>query len=79
MPIDWEEPFGLVMVDAPSDIVEDGVTGFRCDDEDEMARSLERVDRIDRRRCREVPEERFSTRARVDSYEGLIGRLAARR
>jgi len=68
-PIDWPEPFGLVLIEAMAcvtpvlarprgsvpELVADGVTGYRCEDVGEMLRAL---DRIDRRAVRRTFEER---------------------
>jgi glycosyltransferase involved in cell wall biosynthesis len=90
-PIRWPEPFGLVMIEAMAcgtpviafrqgsvpEIVDDGVTGFICDSEDEMIDAIGRVTEIDRARCREIAEQRFSTdRMAADYvrlYESLCG------
>jgi glycosyltransferase involved in cell wall biosynthesis len=88
-PIDWPEPFGLVMIEALAcgtpviayaggsveEIVEPGVTGFIVNDLGEAVRAVERVQSLDRRRCRQVFDERFSVarmaRDYVAIYEGL--------
>lgn len=81
-PIDWPEPFGLVMVEAMacgtpviafrngsvSEIVEDGVTGFVVDTIQEAVRAVERIGDIDRRGCRLAFEEHFSARRMCDDY-----------
>jgi glycosyltransferase involved in cell wall biosynthesis len=67
MPIRWEEPFGMVMVEAMScgtpviafpegaacELVVDGTTGFLVDDERAMAAAISRLSAIDARRCRD--------------------------
>jgi glycosyltransferase involved in cell wall biosynthesis len=74
-PIRWNEPFGLVMIEAMAcgtpvlafaegaapEIVEHGVTGFLCDDEADMAQKIERIGELDRGACRSVVENYFST------------------
>jgi glycosyltransferase involved in cell wall biosynthesis len=79
-PINWEEPFGLVMVEAMAcgtpvlattrgsvpEVVIDGVTGFVRDDLGELARCVEHLDEIDRRRCRAHVAQHFSASAMVD-------------
>lgn len=90
-PIDWPEPFGLVLIEALAcgtpviafrrgsvpEIVEDGRTGFIVDDVEGAVRAVERLDEIDRERCRAAFEERFSaTRMAADYlhiYETLLG------
>jgi glycosyltransferase involved in cell wall biosynthesis len=88
-PIQWREPFGLVMAESLAcgtpviatrmgsapELIDGGVTGWVCDDVDEMAGALKCLDQIDRRRCREVAEERFSIRAMVDAHVNLYSSL----
>ena len=83
MPIQWPEPFGLVMVESMAcgtpvvawrngsvpEIVEDGVTGFVRDDLDSFVEAVGKVDQIQPRECRRKVEERFSKEAMVDGYE----------
>ena len=82
-PIEWDEPFGLVMIEALScgtpvlglrrasvpEVVEDGVTGFVVDDVDQLAAAIDRIGTIDRRACRRRAEERFGFGRMVDDYE----------
>lgn len=84
-PITWQEPFGLVMVEALAagtpvlafpngaapEIVDSGRTGYLCRDEDEMARAVGQVPLLDRRRCREAAERRFSLARMSGAYERL--------
>jgi glycosyltransferase involved in cell wall biosynthesis len=81
-PIDWPEPFGLVMIEALAcgtpviafrggsveEIIEDGVTGFIVDSIEEAVEAVERLPSIDRRRCRAIFEERFSVRRMCEDY-----------
>jgi glycosyltransferase involved in cell wall biosynthesis len=67
MPIQWDEPFGLVVAEALAcgtpviatdrasmpELVRQGVTGFLCRSPDEMADAVGRLGKIDRRACRE--------------------------
>jgi glycosyltransferase involved in cell wall biosynthesis len=92
MPIRWAEPFGMVMVEAMAcgtpviafregsapEVVIDGETGFLVDDEDEMARAVERLDEIDRGRCRESVHERFDIETIVEGYEQVYERARER-
>jgi glycosyltransferase involved in cell wall biosynthesis len=85
MPIEWEEPFGIVMAEAlacgtpvigfgrgsVSEVVRDGMTGFVCHTVQEAAASVARLGEIDRRAARADCEERFSDTAVVDAYERL--------
>lgn len=84
-PIKWEEPFGLVMVEAMAcgtpviaynrgsvpEVIKDGVTGFIVKNKRGMVRAMRKIDTIDRRACREWVEKRFSTQRMVDDYEKL--------
>lgn len=82
-PIRWEEPFGLVMIEAMfcgcpvvafrggavEEVVEDGVTGFLADDPEHMAALVrEAVPRLDRRVVRARAVERFSSARMVDEH-----------
>lgn len=90
-PIRWPEPFGLVMIEALAsgtpvlafpegaapEIVDDGVTGFLCRDEDDMIEKIKLVDTIDRTTCRRVMEEYFSTERMVREYVEYFEELIA--
>ena len=87
-PIDWPEPFGLVMIEAMAcgtpvvawacgsvpEVVDDGVSGRVVRSEDEAVRAVAEVAGFDRRRVREVFERRFSARAMALGYEALYRR-----
>jgi glycosyltransferase involved in cell wall biosynthesis len=89
-PIDWPEPFGLVMIEAlacgtpviaynqgsVSEVLDDGVTGFIVEDLDDAVRATERVQQLDRRRCREVFEQRFSAARMARDYVTVYEQLA---
>jgi glycosyltransferase involved in cell wall biosynthesis len=88
-PSDWPEPFGLVMIESLAagtpvialrrgsvpEVIEDGVTGFICDDVNEMVQATERIAEIDPEECRRRAE-RFSSermcQGYVEVYESLI-------
>jgi glycosyltransferase involved in cell wall biosynthesis len=57
------------------EIVEDGVTGFVCDSEDELVQAVRCLGEIDRARCREEVERRFSPQAMADGYERVYAAL----
>jgi glycosyltransferase involved in cell wall biosynthesis len=84
-PIQWDEPFGLVMIEALAcgtpvvttssgsvpEIVDDGRTGFLRDRLDELAVVLRDAADLDRAACREVAETSFSTRRMVEGHIAL--------
>lgn len=92
MPIEWDEPFGIVMAEALAcgtpvvglrrgavpEVVADGVTGFVADDVDGLVAGVGRLSSIDRRACRGDAEKRFSDEVIVDAYEGIYQRLVWR-
>lgn len=91
-PIQWAEPFGLVMIEslaagtpvvgtprgAAPEIVDDGVTGYLSANLDTLAALLPRVARLDRRACRAAVEERFTAARMVRDHLRLYRDLLAR-
>lgn len=87
-PIDWPEPFGLVMIEAMAcgtpvvawncgsvpEIVDDGITGRIVDSIDAAVAAVAQVAGYDRRRIRAVFERRFSATAMADAYLQLYWR-----
>jgi len=90
-PIRWQEPFGLVMVEAmacvmpiiatprgaATEIVTDGETGFLREDLDSLAAAIGRSDQISPHACRARVERHFSAEAMVNAYEYLFKELTA--
>jgi glycosyltransferase involved in cell wall biosynthesis len=90
VPIMWEEPFGLVMIEAmlvgtpviafargsAPEIVEPGVTGFLVDDVAEMAARIPDAARLDRSACRARALERWSATRMAADYERLYAAIA---
>ncbi|HZU05758.1 MAG TPA: glycosyltransferase family 4 protein [Chloroflexota bacterium] len=88
-PIDWPEPFGLVMVEALAcgtpviarpvgsvpEVIEHGVTGFLASSVEELAAAVARVPELDRYACRRAAETRFSAATMADGYERVYRRL----
>lgn len=88
-PIDWPEPFGLVMIEAFAcgtpviawrngaipEVIEDGVTGFIVDNEEQAAAAAMRIDEIDRRACRAAFERHFTASAMADRYLRVYDRI----
>ncbi|MDI3308589.1 MAG: glycosyltransferase family 4 protein [Acetobacteraceae bacterium] len=89
-PIQWPEPFGLVMIEAMAcgtpviafnrgsvpEVLEDGVTGFVVEDETGALAALHRLDRLDRATIRQRFEARFTARRMAEDYLALYRRLA---
>jgi glycosyltransferase involved in cell wall biosynthesis len=92
-PIDWPEPFGLVMIEAMAcgtpvvarpcgsvtEVVVDGQTGFLGSTLPELAEAVKRLDEIDRAECRQHFEARFSAERMAEDYEAVYRRLGALR
>ncbi|MGH6876038.1 MAG: glycosyltransferase family 4 protein [Rhizomicrobium sp.] len=88
-PIDWPEPFGLVMIEAMAcgtpviawergsvpEIVEDGVTGYVVNSEREALRAIHDLKTLNRIRIRHVCERRFSAVAMAKRYLEVYARL----
>ena len=84
-PIDWPEPFGLVMIEALAcgvpvvairggsvpEIVDDGVTGFVVSSVEEASEAARQVERLDRRACRAAFERRFTVGRMASEYVAL--------
>jgi glycosyltransferase involved in cell wall biosynthesis len=92
-PIDWPEPFGLVVPEAMAcgtpviawrrgsvpELVDDGVTGFIVDDIDEAVRAVNRSEDLDRRLCRRVFERRFSASRMARDYVSVYQDILSQR
>jgi glycosyltransferase involved in cell wall biosynthesis len=92
-PIDWPEPFGLVMIEAMAcgtpvlafrcgsvpEIVDDGVTGRIVGSMDEAVAALPQVLALDRRVVRQRFEERFSAARMANDYGSVYRHLQRRR
>jgi len=84
-PIRWEEPFGLVMIEAMAcgtpviafnkgsapEIVKHEKTGFIVENEREMIKAIKKIDKIDRADCRKYVEENFTIDKMVEGYERI--------
>ncbi len=90
-PIELEESFGLVMIEAMAsgtpviafrrgaveEVIVDGKTGFIVDTAQEMEEALQKIDTIKREDCRRHVEENFSIRHMTDAYEALYKEIIA--
>ncbi|HSL20202.1 MAG TPA: glycosyltransferase family 4 protein [Vicinamibacterales bacterium] len=90
-PIDWPEPFGLVMIEAMAcgtpviafrggsvdEVLEEGVSGFVVESVEEAVDAVARIDALDRRVCRDSFERRFTAARMAADYVDLYQRLRA--
>jgi glycosyltransferase involved in cell wall biosynthesis len=88
-PIDWPEPFGLVMIEAMAcgtpvvafrrgsvpEIIDHGATGYIVDDCDQAANALHETSKLNRRHIRSCFEKRFSARRMARDYVSLYQRV----
>jgi len=91
-PIEWEEPFGLVMIEsmacgtpviatrhgAVPEVIEDGVSGIIVDNYREMPAALERADALDPLELRRYAEERYGPERMVQDYLRVYEAAVAR-
>jgi len=89
-PIDWPEPFGLVMIEAMAcgtpvvayacgsvpEVMDDGVTGFVVNDIENAVEATRHVRDLSRAKCRETFEKRFAASRMANDYIGVYTRLA---
>ena len=85
MPIEWNEPFGIVMIEAMAcgtpviafnkgsvnEVVTDGVTGFKVNDKQEMILAINNLHTIDRQSCRAIAEQQFDVKKIAKQYLSL--------
>jgi glycosyltransferase involved in cell wall biosynthesis len=90
-PIDWPEPFGLVMIESlacgtpvvafrggsVAEVIEHGVTGFVVEDLDEAIDATSRTHTLDRRACRDAFTRRFSAVRMTSAYVRLYRQLTS--
>jgi glycosyltransferase involved in cell wall biosynthesis len=89
-PIDWPEPFGLVMIEALAcgtpviawrrgsvpEVLADGLTGYIVESVPEAVNAVGRLDQLNRCECRQVFEERFTDERMARDHLRVYGRLA---
>jgi len=87
-PIDWPEPFGLVMIEAMAcgtpviayrcgsvpEVLDEGLTGYIVDSLEDAVSAVEKVGDLDRGRCRDVFEQRFSVPRMARDYLAIYER-----
>ena len=88
-PIAWREPFGLVMIESMAcgtpviatrwgsvpEVIEEGVTGFIVDSEEQAVAATRKIGSLDRRRIREVFDAKYSSKRMAENYVKLFERL----
>ena len=89
LPIDWPEPFGLVIIEAMAcgtpviayrggavpEVMEEGHTGFIVEALEDAVEAVRRVPKLSRKRCREVFEQRFTATRMANDYVRVYERL----
>lgn len=84
-PITWEEPFGIVMIESMAcgtpvvafdcgsvgEVVDEGITGFKVNNKDEMILAISQIHYIDRASCREHAKKRFDVSVIASNYMAL--------
>ena len=89
-PVDWPEPFGLVMIEAMAcgtpviafrrgavpEIVENGVSGFVVESVEQAATAVLRLDSVDRAQVRRCLEHRFTVERMAAAYLAIYRALA---
>jgi glycosyltransferase involved in cell wall biosynthesis len=92
-PINWCEPFGLVMIEALAcgtpviaypqgsvpEVIQDGVTGFIVPDLEGATKAVKRIGEIDRKNCRRHFERHFCVERMTQDYLNIYQRLARRK
>jgi glycosyltransferase involved in cell wall biosynthesis len=90
-PLQWDEPFGMVVSEAMAagtpviaykrgsmpELINHGETGFLAQDENEMVEMMHRIDTLDRARCRQWVQEHFSVKQMVKGYERVYRNAAS--
>lgn len=91
-PIDWPEPFGLVMIEAFScgtpviayghgsvpEIMEDGITGYVVGSQEEAVRAARNIHTISRKACRQAFERRFTVERMTENYLSAYQQILSR-
>lgn len=85
-PIEWNEPFGIVMIEAMAcgtpvigfnfgsvnEVIDENITGFKVSNLDEMILAMKKINIIDRKTCREHAEKRFDIKVIAHEYINLF-------
>jgi glycosyltransferase involved in cell wall biosynthesis len=90
-PVDWPEPFGLIMIEALAcgtpviarpcgsvpEVLRHGVTGYIAASVDELVDAVKKIDQLSRRACRDEFERRFTVEVMAANYERAYYQLAS--
>ena len=85
-PIDWEEPFGIVMIEAIAcgtpviaynrgavdEVIDEGITGFKVNTKSQMADAIQKIHLIKRAICKQTAEHRFDISVITRQYLSLF-------
>jgi glycosyltransferase involved in cell wall biosynthesis len=85
-PVEWNEPFGIVMIEAMAcgtpvigfnrgsvnEVIDEGITGYKVNNRDEMVEAVKRISYIDRQKCGEHAKKRFDASVVALEYLGLV-------
>jgi glycosyltransferase involved in cell wall biosynthesis len=85
-PIEWDEPFGIVMIEAMAcgtpvlaykrgsvtEVIENGITGWHISDFDNLKLLVQQIPSIDRRKCRDTASSKFDIHLIASRYLSLF-------
>ena len=91
-PIEWEEPFGIVMIEAMAcgtpviaynrgavdEVIDEGITGFKVNTKSEMAHAIQKIHLIKRALCKQTAEHRFDISIIAGQYLSLFDNYSER-
>lgn len=88
-PIDWPEPFGLVLIEAAAcgtpviamragsvpEIIKNGKNGFVVDNIEQMSKAVSKIGKINRKECRRYTEEKFNIQKMIDEHIAMYKKV----
>lgn len=88
-PVNWSEPFGLVLIEAMAcgtpvvafgngaipEVIKEGYSGFIVNNEEEMTAAVKRIDNIKTENCRKWVEENFTVEKMITGYEEALQKI----